>query len=50
MADSGHLDAAAQRSEGRHPITQIATRSLFENKDVLQALTELMTRDPKPEV
>ena len=34
MADSAHLTAGTQRSESKHPITQIATRSLFENKDV----------------
>ena len=31
------------------PITEAVYAVLFENKDVLQALTELMTRDPKPE-
>ncbi len=31
------------------PITDAVYSVLFENKDVLQALTELMTRDPKPE-
>jgi glycerol-3-phosphate dehydrogenase (NAD(P)+) len=31
------------------PITQAVHAVLFENKDVLHALTELMTRDPKPE-
>ena len=34
MADIGHMDEGAQQSESRHPITQIATRSLFENQDV----------------
>lgn len=34
MADSGHMAEGAQQSESRHPITQIATRSLFENQDV----------------
>ena len=31
------------------PITEAVYAVLFENKDVLQAITELMTRDPKPE-
>ena len=31
------------------PITEAVYSVLFENKDVLQALTELMTRDPKAE-
>ncbi|MBV8781179.1 MAG: NAD(P)-dependent glycerol-3-phosphate dehydrogenase [Phycisphaerae bacterium] len=31
------------------PITQAVYSVLFENKDVLNALTELMTREPKPE-
>jgi len=34
MTDRGHMDVGARPSEGRHPITQIATRSLFENQDV----------------
>jgi glycerol-3-phosphate dehydrogenase len=31
------------------PITDAVYSILFENKDVLTALTELMTRQPKPE-
>jgi len=31
------------------PITEAVYAVLFEDKDVLQALTELMTRDPKAE-
>ena len=31
------------------PISEAVYAVLFENKDVLQAITELMTRDPKPE-
>jgi quercetin dioxygenase-like cupin family protein len=34
MAESGHMTEGARQSEGGHPITQIATRSLFENQDV----------------
>jgi quercetin dioxygenase-like cupin family protein len=34
MADRGHMAEGEQQSESRHPITQIATRSLFENQDV----------------
>src|SRR4029079_12451816 len=39
----------AQRYKVEMPITEAVYSVLFENKDVLQALTELMTRDPKPE-
>jgi glycerol-3-phosphate dehydrogenase len=31
------------------PITEAVHAVLFEGKDVLQALSDLMTRDPKPE-
>jgi glycerol-3-phosphate dehydrogenase len=31
------------------PITEAVHAVLFENKDVLHALTDLMTRGPKPE-
>jgi mannose-6-phosphate isomerase-like protein (cupin superfamily) len=34
MADRGHKAERTQQSESKHPITQIATRSLFENQDV----------------
>ena len=40
----------ALRHKVEMPITEAVYAVLFENKDVLQALTELMTRDPKPEV
>jgi glycerol-3-phosphate dehydrogenase (NAD(P)+) len=39
----------AARHKVEMPITEAVYAVLFENKDVLQALTELMTRDPKPE-
>ena len=39
----------AVRFKVEMPITEAVYAVLFENKDVLQALTELMTRDPKPE-
>jgi glycerol-3-phosphate dehydrogenase (NAD(P)+) len=39
----------ARRYHVSMPITDAVYAVLFENKDVLQALTELMTRDPKPE-
>jgi hypothetical protein len=34
MAGSGQISEGGQQSESRHPMTQIATRSLFENQDV----------------
>ena len=34
MADRGHMNESAQESKRKHPMTQIATRSLFENQDV----------------
>ena len=39
----------AQRYQVEMPITEAVYSVLFENKDVLQAITELMTREPKPE-
>ena len=39
----------ARRMKVDMPITEAVHAVLFENKDVLQAITELMTRDPKPE-
>jgi glycerol-3-phosphate dehydrogenase (NAD(P)+) len=41
--------ALAQRHDIDMPITEAVYSVLFEDKDVLHALTELMTRDPKPE-
>jgi glycerol-3-phosphate dehydrogenase (NAD(P)+) len=41
--------ALAQRHKVDMPITDAVHSVLFEDKDVLHALTELMTRDPKPE-
>lgn len=34
MAGSGQISEGGHQSESRYPITQIATRSLFENQDV----------------
>ena len=39
----------AQRYKVEMPITETLYSVLFENKDVIAALTELMTRDPKAE-
>lgn len=39
----------ARRHQVEMPITEAVHAVLFENKDVLAALTELMTRDPKAE-
>ncbi len=39
----------AKRYNVRMPITESVNAVLFEDKDVITALTELMTRDPKPE-
>ncbi|MBC8107421.1 MAG: NAD(P)-dependent glycerol-3-phosphate dehydrogenase [Anaerolineae bacterium] len=39
----------AARYNVEMPITESVYSVLFENKDVLEALTELMTRQPKPE-
>ena len=39
----------AQRYKVEMPITEEVYAVLFENKDVIAALTDLMTRDPKPE-
>ena len=39
----------AERMNVDMPITEAVHAVLFEDKDVLQAITELMTRDPKPE-
>jgi glycerol-3-phosphate dehydrogenase (NAD(P)+) len=41
--------ALARRHNVDMPITDAVHSVLFEDKDVLHALTELMTRDPKPE-
>ncbi|HEX8524717.1 MAG TPA: NAD(P)H-dependent glycerol-3-phosphate dehydrogenase [Tepidisphaeraceae bacterium] len=41
--------ALAQRHDVNMPITEAVHSVLFEDKDVLHALTELMMRDPKPE-
>ena len=40
----------AQRYHVEMPITEAVYSVLFENKDVIHALTDLMTRDPKPEL
>jgi glycerol-3-phosphate dehydrogenase (NAD(P)+) len=39
----------ARRYQVEMPITEAVHAVLFEDKDVLHALTDLMTRDPKPE-
>jgi glycerol-3-phosphate dehydrogenase (NAD(P)+) len=39
----------AKRFKVEMPITNSVYSVLFEGKDVLNALTDLMTRDPKPE-
>jgi glycerol-3-phosphate dehydrogenase (NAD(P)+) len=39
----------ARRYQVEMPITEAVYSVLFENKDVLHAITELMTREPKPE-
>ena len=39
----------ARRHDVEMPITESVYSILFENKDVLDALTDLMTRQPKPE-
>jgi glycerol-3-phosphate dehydrogenase (NAD(P)+) len=39
----------ARRHRVEMPITEAVYSVLFENKDVLDALAELMTREPKPE-
>jgi glycerol-3-phosphate dehydrogenase (NAD(P)+) len=39
----------AHRYNVEMPITETLYDVLFENKDVIAALTELMTRDPKAE-
>ena len=41
---------AAQRHGVEMPITESVHSVLFEGKDVIAALTELMSRDPKPEL
>jgi len=43
------VHALAQRYKVQMPITEEVYAVLFENKDVISALTDLMTRDPKPE-
>ena len=40
----------AQRNGVEMPITEAVHAVLFEGKDVLNAISELMTREPKPEV
>ncbi|HXE54986.1 MAG TPA: NAD(P)H-dependent glycerol-3-phosphate dehydrogenase, partial [Tepidisphaeraceae bacterium] len=39
----------ARRHRVEMPITEAVHGVLFENKDVLEAISDLMTRDPKPE-
>ena len=39
----------ARRYNVEMPITEAVHAVLFEGKDVIHALTDLMTRDPKPE-
>src|SRR5205085_1695628 len=39
----------ARRHQVEMPITQAVHEVLFDGKDVIRALTDLMTRDPKPE-
>jgi glycerol-3-phosphate dehydrogenase (NAD(P)+) len=39
----------AQRHRVEMPITESVYQVLFESKDVLEALSDLMSRDPKPE-
>jgi glycerol-3-phosphate dehydrogenase (NAD(P)+) len=39
----------AQKFNVEMPITAAVHAVLFEGKEVIHALTELMTRDPKPE-
>ena len=39
----------ARRHNVEMPITEAVHAVLFEGRDVIQALTDLMTRDPKPE-
>jgi len=39
----------ARRHDVEMPIAEAVYAVLFENKDVLRAITELMTREPKPE-
>src|SRR2546423_4164658 len=39
----------ARRFKVEMPITQAVHEGLFDGKDVIHALTDLMTRDPKPE-
>jgi len=43
------VHALAQRYKVQMPITEEVYAVLFENKDVIGALTDLMTRDPKRE-
>ena len=45
---SGHRELA-RRYNVEMPITEAVYSVLFENKDVLHALSDLMTREPKPE-
>ena len=40
----------AQRFNVEMPITESVYTVLFEGKDPINALTELMSRDPKPEL
>jgi glycerol-3-phosphate dehydrogenase (NAD(P)+) len=39
----------ARRYNVEMPITEAVHSVLFEGKDVIHALTDLMTREPKPE-
>lgn len=43
------VHALAKRHKVSMPITEEVYAVLFENKDVISALTDLMTREPKPE-
>jgi glycerol-3-phosphate dehydrogenase (NAD(P)+) len=40
----------ARRNRVEMPITEAVHAVLFEGKDVLNALSDLMTREPKPEL
>jgi glycerol-3-phosphate dehydrogenase (NAD(P)+) len=46
---TGAVLQLARRHRVEMPITEAVHAVLFEGRDVIQALTELMTRDPKPE-
>ncbi len=44
------VQALARRYKVEMPITEEVYAVLFENKDVITALSDLMTREPKPEI